>query len=88
MTPGRDRTYVMSTGRMTLRADLRDSETGAILARVTDETKDRDDLYFEVSSNVANSAAARRAVQDWARILRARLDAARMQSEAIKPRSW
>jgi hypothetical protein len=87
MTPGRDRTYVMSSGRMTLRADLRDSETGAILARVTDETKDRDDLYFDVSSNVANTAAARRAVQDWARTLRARLDAVRMQSEAAKPMS-
>ena len=60
---------------------------GAILARVTDETRDRDDLYFELSSNVANTAAARRAVQDWARTLRARLDAVRMQSEAIKPAS-
>ena len=85
MGPGRDRTYVMSAGRMTLLADLRDSETGAILARVSDKAEDPDDLYFELSSSVANSAAARRAVQNWARILRARLDAVRMQSAPIKP---
>jgi hypothetical protein len=83
-TPGRERTYVRSAGRMTLEAELHDSATGAILARVTDETEGRDELYFEVSSSVANTAAARRAVADWARILRAQLDAARMQSEPIK----
>ena len=84
MTPGRDRTYVMSSGRMTLIAELRDSETGAILGRVADQTEGRDDLYFELASSVANSAEARRAIADWARILRARLDAVRIQSEPIK----
>lgn len=84
MTPGRTQTYVMSAGRMTLVAELRDSETGAILARVADQKEAREELTLQLSSGVENSAEARRAIADWARILRARLDAVRIQSEPIK----
>ena len=85
MTPGRTRTYVMNAGRMTLVAELRDSETGAILARVADQREAREETTLQLSSGVENSAEARRMIAEWARILRARLDAVRMQSEPVKP---
>lgn len=85
MTPGRSRTYVMNAGRMTLVAELRDSESGAILGRVADQREAREDMTLQLSSSVENSAEARRMISEWARILRARLDAVRMQSEPVKP---
>ena len=84
MTPGRTRTYVMNAGRMSLLADLRDSETGAILARVADQKESRDEVNFELASSVYNSVEASRMISEWARILRSRLDAVRMQSEPVK----
>jgi hypothetical protein len=84
MAPGRTRTYVMNAGHMTLLAELRDSETGAILVRVADQQEAREDGYLQLSSSVENSAEARRMISDWARILRARMDAVRIQSEPIK----
>jgi hypothetical protein len=85
MTPGRTRTYVMNAGRMTLVAELRDSESGAILARVSDQREAREETTLQLSNAVENSAQARRMISDWARILRARLDTVRMQSEPVKP---
>jgi hypothetical protein len=87
MAPGRTRTYVMNAGRMSLLAELRDSETGAIIARVSDQSEARDEPYFELATSVSNSVEARRMIADWARILRARLDTVRMRSEADKPLS-
>lgn len=78
MTPGRSTTYVMNAGRMTLVAELRDSETGAILARVADQREARDDMYLQMSSSVENSAEARAMIKRWAQILRSRMDAVRV----------
>lgn len=83
MTPGRSTTYVMNAGHMTLVAELRDSETGAILARVADQREARDDMFLQMSSSVENSAEARAMISNWARILRSRLDAVRMQSSPV-----
>ena len=82
--PGRTRTYVMNAGRMSLLADLRDAETGAILARVADEREARDEFFLELATSVSNSAEARRLIAEWARILRSRLDTVRMQSQPVK----
>ncbi len=79
MTPGRTRTYVVNAGRMTLVAELRDSETGASLARIADQREARDDTFLQVASSVENSAEARAMISNWARILRARLDAVKVQ---------
>ena len=43
MAPGRSYTFVMSAGHMTLVAELRDSETGQIMARVFDQRETRND---------------------------------------------
>lgn len=79
MTPGRTRTYVMNAGRMTLVAELRDSETGVLLARIADEREAREDGFLRLSSSVENSAEARAMITHWARILRARLDVMKVQ---------
>ena len=79
MEPGRSRTYTMSAGRATLIAELRDSETGAILARIADARETRNDTFLRMSSSVENSAEARQMVSNWARILRARLDAVKVE---------
>jgi Protein of unknown function (DUF3313) len=81
MEPGRSRTYVMNAGHATLIAELRDSETGAILARVADAREARGNTgMLQVSSSVTNSADARMLISDWARLLRKRLDAVREQT--------
>ena len=82
MEPGRSRTYVMNAGHATLVAELRDSETGAILARVADLQEARDDGFLQISNSVANSSEARAMVSRWARILRSRMDAVRAQQPA------
>lgn len=77
MTPGVVRSYTLSTGRMTLVAELRDSASGEILARISDKWRDPERNYFELTTNVENTWRAREAATQWARVLRAQLDAAR-----------
>ncbi len=60
---------------MTLVAELRDSETGALFARVIDVAAGGGTGRLTFSNSVENSAEAREAVDGWARILRQRLDA-------------
>jgi hypothetical protein len=73
-TPGRTRTYTANTGRMTLVAELRDSVTGEILARVVDAQSGRSTGTWMATSSVTNNADARRAVGIWASALRQGLD--------------
>ncbi len=77
---GRTRTYTLSLGEMTLVAELRDSATGDLIARVTDRKRDPESTFLELTTRVDNVAAARRAAASWARILREHLDSA---SEAL-----
>ena len=76
LTPGRTRTYTVTSGEGTIFAELFDSESGEILARVTDRREARNSGYMLLSSSVFNAAEADRLASAWARILRARLDAA------------
>jgi hypothetical protein len=76
MTPGRSRTYTADQGRMTLVAELRDSETGQILARAIDRRGASWGGRFQVASSVSNMAAARQIIARWASALREELDAA------------
>jgi hypothetical protein len=73
---GRSRMYALSTGEMRLVAELRDAPTGALLARVIDLKRDPDAPWLHLTTRVDNVAAARRAIAEWATILRQRLDAA------------
>lgn len=78
---GLTRIYALSVGEMRLVAELRDSSTGALIARIIDLKRDPDAPWLHVTTRVENVAAARRAIAEWAKILRKRLDAA----HTIKP---
>lgn len=75
--PGITKTYAVSAGRMTLIAELRDTETGAILARVADRKEASNSAYFQWTNRATNTADARRILRTWAGALRKGLDSAR-----------
>jgi len=76
MQAGRSRTYVTSAGEMTLIAELRDSDSGQILARAADR-KNASSSPMTWTNSVTNTAEARRIMRSWAQALRGALDAAR-----------
>jgi hypothetical protein len=71
---GRSRTYTVSAGEMTLFAELFDSETGEILARVIDRREARGSNMMTLSDGVMNRVEAQEIASAWARILRTGLD--------------
>jgi hypothetical protein len=77
MTAGRSRTYTTSAGEMTLLAELADSETGQVIARVLDRYEARNTGTFRMTNSVTNSSEVRVAASNWARILRKALDNAK-----------
>ena len=77
MTAGRSRVYTVTAGEMTLFAELADSDSGEIIARVVDRYQARSTGAFQLSSRVSNAAEARTAASDWAKILRNALDRAK-----------
>jgi hypothetical protein len=76
---GITRTYVVDAGEMTLVAELQDSQTNALLARVVDRERgmDRDINELQIANRVTNTAEADRIISNWARRLRNALDKAR-----------
>lgn len=77
MSAGRSRTYVMEAGRATLVAEVRDSESGAILGRLYDHRAATNTGSLQWAGSVSNSFEARRMFTGWAKLLRERLDAVR-----------
>jgi hypothetical protein len=76
MTAGRSRTYTVSAGEMTLIAELYDSESGQVLARVIDRREASETGMMTLTSSVVNVGEARQIASSWARILRNGLDKA------------
>jgi hypothetical protein len=74
---GRSRTYVVSAGEMTLFAELIDSESGDLIARVVDRREARNSGIVSLSGAGDSAAEARAIAVEWARILRRSLDNAR-----------
>lgn len=77
LSAGRSRTYVLSAGEMTLAAELFDSESGELIARVADRREARGTGRLQLSSSVVNAGEAATIASAWARILRKQLDQAR-----------
>jgi hypothetical protein len=77
MTPGRTRVYTASAGEMTLLAELADSDSGEVIARILDRYQARNTGSFQLSTGVSNAAEARSAATSWAKILRTALDKAK-----------
>ena len=70
------RQYSVSAGEMTLFAELYDSETGEVLARVVDRREGRTTGRLTLSNSATNSDEARSVASTWARVLRNGLDKA------------
>ena len=79
---GAQHMYLVSPADMTLLMELRDSQSGALLVRAVDKEKGRTSGNLSVEDAVSNSAEARRALEMWAGLLRAALDAARGTPQA------
>jgi hypothetical protein len=73
---GRSRTYVVSAGEMTLVAELADSKSGDVVARLVDRREARSAGRVSLSDSVYNQGEARSIAAGWARILRKALDKA------------
>jgi hypothetical protein len=70
-------TYAVSAGEMSLVAELRDSVSGDVLARVFDHASAQETAWPHQITNVENVAEARTAARAWARALRTELDLAK-----------
>ena len=70
------RLFSISAGEMRLIAELRDSPTGALIARVVDFKKGPQSGWMKLTKQIDNIADARRAAARWAQILHGQLDAA------------
>jgi hypothetical protein len=77
---GRSYTYTADPGHMTLVAELRDSETNQILARVVDKRSASTSGMYQLSTSVSNMGAARQIIARWASALRNALDVANGKS--------
>ena len=69
--------YIVSTADMSLVAELRDSQSSAMLARVADKRQGRNQGNLQLSGQAAQTADARAAFALWAGYLREALDEAR-----------
>ena len=80
--PGITHTYVIDAGEMTLVAELYDSQTNALIARVVDRQRglERGLNELQIANRVTNTAEADRIISTWARRLRDALDKARAGS--------
>jgi hypothetical protein len=80
-TSDSSRNYVVAASRMSLIAELRDAESGAILARVADRrtatAPGRIPGALQWTTKASNRAEARRILRTWAASLRTALDSAR-----------
>ena len=74
---GRSKTYVSSAGQMTLLAELSDSTSGQMLARVADRREGNRMARMERADRFEAEGAARDVAAAWAQILRNALDKAR-----------
>lgn len=72
-----ERQFMVTTADMSLVSELRDSQSGAMLARVADKTRGRSQGNLKLSGQSAQTAEARAAFSMWASYLREALDDAR-----------
>lgn len=78
------RHFMVTTGNMSLVSELRDSQSGAMLARIADKTRGRSQGNLKLSGQAAQTAEARAAFTMWASYLRDALDDARKAAEKEK----
>jgi len=79
-----NRQYMVSAADMSLVSELRDSQSGAMLARAADRKRGRNQGNLQLTGQGALTAEARTAFATWAGYLREALDDAR-KSEVAAP---
>jgi hypothetical protein len=79
------RTYVVKSSDISLLAELRDSQSGAVLARVADRKRGREFGELRLANEATAFAETGEAFGMWARLLRNALDDARRSAAAEKP---
>jgi hypothetical protein len=79
------RQFMVTTDHMSLVSELRDSQSGAMLARVADKTGGRSQGNLKLSGQSAETAEARAAFTMWAGYLREALDDARKPAAQEQP---
>lgn len=84
-SPGRSRTFSRDAGAATLIVEVRDSMSGALLARGVDGRAVGDNAFMMPRSSVSNRADFRRVFQNWARMSVQGLDQLRAMPEAAPP---
>jgi hypothetical protein len=73
--PGMVNTYTTSSGEMTLKLDLLDSSTNALIGRVIDRREDNSGgNHIQYTNSITNRSDAQRIVRSWANMLRKALD--------------
>ena len=77
----RTRSYVASTGAMTLYMEFYDSVSSSILGRIVDRQNARDSGMMMITSRVTNKADADRLFKKWAGLLIAKMDTVMGQDE-------
>ncbi len=68
--PNSNRYFTTSAGRMTLKMDLLDASTEALVGRVIDRKRAREDTTLRRANSVTNRVEMDRIMRRWARILR------------------
>ena len=84
MSSGRTQTFAEQAGEMTLYLEIRDSVTGALIAKGLDRQADRRRGYMQWQNSVANTQAARTILKGWASALREGLDHA-VAGDPVQP---
>lgn len=74
MAPGITRTFVSEFGRVTLIGEIREAQSGAIVARITDREIARAVPQLELTDRFTNEREGQRIFQRWARTLVEQLD--------------
>ena len=74
-SPGRQTQYTSTAGSMTLRLELVDSASGAILGRVIDHRRADSTLTLRQTGGASNMAEADRILRRWAELVRELLEA-------------
>ena len=80
MAPVSNQVFTMSAGEMTLRMDLVDSSTNALIGRAIDRKRSRQTMPLELTNRVTNRAEAERMMRRWAGTLRNSLDDAQQSA--------
>jgi len=83
-SPGIQRSYTETAGRMTLKLDMYDSVTGDLIARASDRREAPRRGYMQWTNSVTNRTEAKLMLERWAKDLREFLDEARSNAPAAE----